>query len=260
MPGVLLLALLAFYLGDLATEPLAHWQPRYDALDLSTLLERNDVDALLRQTGLTEIGLERVGRDANALLPYQKALFADVGVRCTRNSIFSKQEALVGLAASLVPLEDGDVLVSPCSHVSGWRNGHAAIVVDAANGLTLESYVLGEKSAEQDVFAWREFPAFLVFRLKGADAAKRAEIAAYARRTLENVPYGFTNGIFTPKHRDGVAPVDTQCAHLVWDAFFQFDFDLDSDGGAIVTPRDLAGSPLLELVQAYGMDPTKLWS
>lgn len=45
----------------------------------------------------------------------------------------------------------------------------------------------------------------------------------------------------------------TQCAHLVWYAYQHFGYDLDSDGGLLVTPRDLYESPLLEVVQIYGL-------
>ena len=49
----------------------------------------------------------------------------------------------------------------------------------------------------------------------------------------------------------------THCAHLVWYAYKQFGYDLDSDGGRIVTPRDLYESPMLEIVQIYGMELPK---
>ena len=49
----------------------------------------------------------------------------------------------------------------------------------------------------------------------------------------------------------------THCAHLVWYAYQQFGYDLDSDGGIIVTPRDLYESTNLEIVQIYGMPQQK---
>lgn len=47
----------------------------------------------------------------------------------------------------------------------------------------------------------------------------------------------------------------TQCAHLVWYAYRNFGYDLDGDGGFVVTPDDLYHSDLLELVQIYGIPP-----
>ena len=45
----------------------------------------------------------------------------------------------------------------------------------------------------------------------------------------------------------------THCAHLVWYAYNRFGYDVDSDGGVIVTPRDIFESPVWEVVQVYGM-------
>ena len=36
-------------------------------------------------------------------------------------------------------------------------------------------------------------------------------------------------------------------------------FDLDSDGGRIVTAKDIANSSLLEVVQIFGVDPDAIW-
>lgn len=38
-----------------------------------------------------------------------------------------------------------------------------------------------------------------------------------------------------------------------------FIFILDSDAGMIVTPKDIANSPLLEVVQVYGVNPEDIW-
>ena len=39
----------------------------------------------------------------------------------------------------------------------------------------------------------------------------------------------------------------------------RFGIDLDSDGGCIVKPQDMANSPYMQVVQIYGFDPEKLW-
>lgn len=49
------------------------------------------------------------------------------------------------------------------------------------------------------------------------------------------------------------------CSHVLWYAFKQFGINLDSNGGLLVMPRDIARSPHLELVQNFGFDPEKLW-
>jgi len=66
-----------------------------------------------------------------------------------------------------------------------------------------------------------------------------------------------TTGILSKKNQKN--PNRTHCAHLVWRAFKQFGIDLDSNGGKIVKPQDIANSPHLEVVQIYGFHPEKLW-
>ena len=45
----------------------------------------------------------------------------------------------------------------------------------------------------------------------------------------------------------------------VWYAYKKFGIDLDSTGGAVVKPRDIANSNQGEVVQAFGFDLDKLW-
>ncbi len=52
----------------------------------------------------------------------------------------------------------------------------------------------------------------------------------------------------------GSLPEGTHCAHLVWYAYKQFGYNVDSDGGFITTPRDLYNSDLWEVIQVYGME------
>ena len=77
-----------------------------------------------------------------------------------------------------------------------------------------------------------------------------------ALRDLQDVPYGFSSGLWGEKAAQ--PPLSSvQCAYLPWYAWFAQGFDLDSDGGRLVTVADLAASPLLEVVQAWGMDPAR---
>ena len=93
---------------------------------------------------------------------------------------------------------------------------------------------------------WTHYPSFAVLRLKNTSEQERKAIADKAREQMTGIPYHLTAGIW--KENAG-----TQCAHLVWYAYHQFGYDLDSDGVLIVTPRDLYDSPLLEVIQIYGM-------
>ena len=266
--GSLLLLILAtlvlcLLLWKQSAEPSARWVPDYQKADLTGVLAEETLspagyDLLLAQTGLGKPAVDalRETGDAETILRIQEAFFSDPEIACTRNSPASWEERAAP-AAVLAPLEEGDILITPCSHTFGWRNGHAAIVVDAENGRTLEAVVLGRDSSIQTVEKWERYPSFLLFRLRDVPAETRAAIADFAREHLNGIPYSLTVGILSPKHPHTER---THCSHLVWEAFRQFGYDLDSDGGLIVTPKDIANSPLLELKQVYGMDPRTLWN
>ena len=170
---------------------------------------------------------------------------------CSPLSLFVREERLPeGRCHPLPPLEDGDILVTRCTHSFGWRHGHAALVVDAGAGCTLEAVTLGVPSGYGSVQGWRTYPSFSVLRLKGADAETRREAARYARTHLQNLPYRLTSGLFGEKAPS--PPGGSQCAYLVWYTYQQFGYDLDGDGGRLVTVADLLQSPLLETVARVG--------
>lgn len=256
------------YLWTRRTERRAHWTPQAPMADLRPALDREklseaDYALLLRQTGLgkpaVDALLARGGKER--ILRMQKILYAPITYQCRRFSPISWTERLTDAAGTvragveLAPLEDGDILISASSHTLGWCNGHAGLVVDAGRGETLESVVMGQAARVCSLAKWREYPTLLVLRLKGASRAERAAIAKDALLRLKGTPYR----LLSSKRRGGGAPRGTQCAHLVWEAYRPFGYDLDSDGGRLVTPHDLAVSPLLELVQVYGLDPERLW-
>lgn len=247
------------------------WVPDYPQVDLSPLLDKStltqeDYDTLLAQTGLGADAVRKLYAlgDSDKLEQLQALFFDQPAVLCAANTIVSSQETVVTAEASptpgtqLAPLEDGDILVSPCCHTFGWRNGHAALVLNAQEGITLESVVLGQNSCLQNVDKWTYYPAFLVLRLKDASPETRRAIASNAAQKLLNIPYSLGVGVFSPKFTQ--SPVlGTHCAHLVWQAYAWYGYDLDSSGGSIVTPQDLAQSPLLEVVQVFGIDPETRW-
>lgn len=257
--GVLLALLAACLIWTGRAEPLAYTAPAAAPRDLTALLAKeswsaDDYRALCAQTGLAPAALDllRERGQLDQVPAVQEAYFQPVSLRCTASSLVSRCERRAGCRARLAALEDGDILITPCSHVFGWRNGHAALVVDAAHGVTLEAVVLGQDSALRDVARWERIPAVAVYRLRGVDAETRAAIAQAAVRRLAGVPYSLTVGLLSPKRAPG-AVTGTQCAHLVWEAYAAFGYDLDANGGPLVTPGDLARSPLLELKQVYGL-------
>ena len=246
--------LLALYISAyIYNETLAHIYPYTEKKDISYLMDKEhlsdeDYKVIFEQTGLGRSAAESI--DIKTLGEYQEAYFADIGYECIPNSPVSSEEYVEEPVMKLVPLEKGDILFTRSSHVFTWRNGHAAVVIDENGGYTAEALVIGKNSSVQKISRWRHYPNICVLRLKGASKEERAVIAERAEE-LVDIPYDLFAGIFGRKYTEEVT--GTQCAHLVWSAYASFGYDIDSDGGLIVTPNDIAQSDLLEVVQIYGM-------
>ena len=256
-------------------ETQAHVYPKYPETDIQTLiysgedLQTEDYRLLFKQTGMGRAGIDYLfaGGMKQKLLMLQDNYFADVDVECQSNTLITREERLKEEDASfasarvLIPyVEEGDILISFNCHVFGWRNGHVALVVDAGKRLTLEASELGTDTSVVSMNHWERYPSFVILRLKNASKEERAAIAGYAEENLKDVPYSLQAGIIERirqrlKKEGNVSAVEgTHCAHLVWYAYKQFGYDTDSDGGLIVTPRDLYESDLFEVVQIYGME------
>lgn len=214
----------------------------------------SDADFIFSQTGLSAEGAARVG-SVEELRRFQADYFRGVRLVSVRNSPISKEDLLadecgtVRNSGRILPLKNGDVLINFASRTDfGWRNGHAAIVVDEENGVTLESTVMGEKSRLRNAEDWLCFSNFAVLRCKDEKAAEKA--AEYAREHLRGVEYGF----FTQKAAECSR---TNCSHLVFAAYLAAGVDLDSDGGVFVTPKDIFDSDKMTVLQVFGMEPQK---
>lgn len=261
-----------FAIADGVCEQRAHIVPSYAKADLTPLIEKEvwtdeDYAEIYRQTGLGRAGADSVPREELPL--FQEAFFLegehyhDYVTPITPHDKVRDPATGTVAVAPIVPLEDGDILVTSSTHLFGWRHGHAALVVDGKTGTVLESVAIGVDSKTTRSGA-RWFCAssnFMVLRLKGADKETRASIAANAINTLTGLSYNVFVGFFLPKDqcKDGRTPTSTHCAHLVWQSFLNAGYDLDPTGGPLVSPKDIARSPLLEVVQVYGFDAEKLW-
>ncbi len=261
-----------FAVADGLCEESARIVPGYDKTDLTPIIEKTewteeDYETLYRQTGLTKTGADSVARPQ--LTKFQDALFFEGEHYHTYSTSITPHDRLRDPAsgedftAPIVPLEAGDILVTSTSHLFGWRLGHAALVVDGS-GKLLESSTIGtdSKLSANGAGWFRRSANFMVLRLKNADAATRARIAEKAVDELSGLSYNVFVGFFLPKDQcgNGRTPTSTQCSHLVWQAYFNAGYDLDSTGGPLVTAADLSRSPLLETVQVYGFDLEKLWN
>lgn len=271
--GFVALVAAGLLVADGVAEGSARILPSCERVDLTPLLEKEtwteeDYDLIYHQTGLSAAGADSVGR--SELADFQEAFFFEGEIRHDEPAaITTPYDHLYDPStgnpklAPIVPLENGDILLTNACHTYGWRNGHAAIVVDGARGTLLESISPGIPSqitARADRW-FREAGAFMVLRLKDVSKEDRAAIAADAAARLYKIPYSLFVGFFSPKDQcaDGKKAEGTHCSHLVWQAFYNAGYDLDSDGGPLVTARDISRSPLLEVVQVYGFDADKLW-
>ncbi len=277
LTALVLLTALVFAVAESVADNSAYFAPSRPKEDISELIYKEewteeDLDVLYHQTGLMRPALEALKYRPSLILDFQDALYKDYvlgheeaafttqhdilkGYRTEKNG----KEEIVFRYVPIAPLEDGDVIISSSCHTFGWRNGHAAIVVNAANYTTLECVGPGTKSALGDV-SWFQYASnFMVLRLKGESAEKRKEIAQYANLHLRDIEYSILTGFFSSPKDQGIAPKTSHCSHLVWQAYKYFGYDIDPDGGPVCTTRDIANCDLFEVVQVFGFDQDKLW-
>ena len=155
--------------------------------------------------------------------------------------------------AVFTDLQPGDVIVTLSTHSFGWRHGHAGLVIGKDS--ILECVTWGEKSRIVSIEHWSTYSSCVVLRVKNVTEELKQEVVSYAKENLCGVPYHLSAGFIGKKDLDIEAKqFGMQCAYMVWYAWNHFGYDLDSDGGRLVTVSDLLNSELLEVVQSYGMD------
>ncbi len=269
-------------IADAVCERTAHTTPSYQRADISSIADKSgkwtdeEIRFLYRQTGLGKSALLKMKSEVvyenNEFVPlsarlkiFQDALYYEGETEHELVADISKRDLMKGFSAPVAPLEEGDIMINSSTHTLGFRNGHAALVLDT-EGTVLESFELGrDSSVSINGHLWfAESSNFMILRLKDPDTGEiadkdvRTEIARKAKAQLKGIPYSIVTGIFTKKDQ-GTSPKATHCSHLVWQAFKNAGYDIDSNGGLVVTPQDISRSPLLEVVQVYGFDPEKLW-
>ncbi len=271
---IILSIFLYISIKNIITKPLAHVKPSYEQISINKILDKqsisdDDYKTLFYQTGLGKVAIDKLLEDKTEgkekILRFQENLFKDIIVNYEMITPITYQESIINekgdyvFGTEIAPLENGYILVTRATYSLGWRHGHAAIVTDAKNKTTLEAAVLGQNSQTSTTGKWKFYPNFMILKLKDVPQDKLDEISNYACEKLSDIPYNLTVGIFSSKYKEKIDPTGTHCSHLVWYPFNKFGYDLDSDGGMIVTPMDIATSPLVEIVQVYGFDPKELW-
>ncbi len=272
----ILLALIDIFLlvASALVDRDARTLPSYERVDLSPILAKakedwteEEYETVAWQTGIfARDRLDRIPNDE--LAEFQSGLYFagetrhDLVAVTTPHDVLYDPETDAPYYASIVPLEPGDIVLTSTCHTFGWRNGHATLVLQGRR--LVQSVSLGIDSeissfSDSNAIPWFQTASnFMVLRLKDADEETRTAIAEAAEAQLVDIPYSLVVGLFMKKDQ-GTAPKSTNCSHLVWQAFKNAGYDIDSDGGPICTTRDIANSPLLEVVQIYGFDPAKGW-
>ena len=152
----------------------------------------------------------------------------------------------------LVDLQPGDILVTLSTHSLGWRHGHAGLVID--KDTTLECVILGEDACYSDPQVWRWYSGYCVLRVKGISPELGEAVAKYACENLYRKPYRLTAGFIGDKETAAdSAYFGMYCSYLVWYAWKHFGYDLDGDGGRLVSVTDILQSDQVEVIQRWGM-------
>lgn len=246
-----------YFASKFYIEGITHIYPSSEKSDISFIAEKDslnneDYAFILNQTGLGKSAVNSLS-SLSELEEYQQIYYSPIDFICKRNSPVSSEEYVPKPLLKFADIEDGDILITRSSHVFSWRNGHAAIVINAEEGRTVEAVVIGRNSSVQSLDKWEHYPNVTVLRLKNASSEERKSIAEAAENYLVGRPYNLIVGFLPRKYRSIEKQGSTQCAHLVWLAYASAGYDIDSDKGLIVTPKDIYESELLEVVQTYGM-------
>ncbi len=235
------------------------WAVVCKKLEAEEDLTEKDYDIIFSQTGLGKPAVESFSKDERfkKIEEYEEYYLADKDFACVREGVFACHEYITDSEGTAIQnpafanLQNGDIIITLSIHSLGWRHGHAAIVVDAEKGITAQAVMIGEKSALGHIGEWRDFPLVAVLRAKNISTEITDEIANYTKDKLIGIGYSLASGILSGRDENTI-PSTTHCAHYVWYAYKCFGIDIDSNGGRIVTPKEILHSDKLEIVQVYG--------
>ena len=151
----------------------------------------------------------------------------------------------------LQDIQNGDILITKSNHTLLYRHGHAGIVVDAEAGLVLEALGYGTSSRLESLEKWDYYPTVKVLRLKNRTEETITELVERAMSDFLDINY---NLIATKTNMNL-----THCSDIVWKVFNAIGVDIDSNGGWLVTPKDISQSQYLYEVESYGFSAERPW-
>jgi uncharacterized protein YycO len=122
----------------------------------------------------------------------------------------------------------GDILITYDSKTSGWEHGHAAIV-QTNNDYIVEAWPNVGVRSYQNNWANR-FTSKKKMYVSGAPSADYTNAQTWAKQQLGD-PYSIPAGKNDARK--------FYCSSLVWQAWYNQGYNLDANGGLLVTPADL---------------------
>ena len=261
--AVLALVYPFFWIGERVALGFERWVPEYEMLDISQILQKTtltseDYEILYAQTGLTKLGIDDLlllDDGVEQILYIQECFFKDYQITDDNFAIFSHFYEIKGIYP-LAPLKNGDIIISASTDFSWWNMGHCAMVVNAEDCEIIEINGFGDFSEETYVFSISKRGNYMILR-PNIDEATVNDIVEYTKSELLDLPYDATIGVLSRKYNEEITA--TQCAHIFWYAFYKFGYDIDSNGGTVVTPQNVSNSQYFDLVQVQGFDPYELW-
>ena len=242
---------------DVEEISVTEWSAVYDKLENGDSLTEKDYDLIFSQTGLGKPAVDYFADNPEKIEEYREYYLADKDYKCVREGVFACHEYITDTGGNAIQnpqfanLQNGDIIITLSIHSLGWRHGHAAIVVDAEKGTTAQAVMIGEKSAFGHIGEWRDFPLVAVLRPKNVNTEIIDEVVTFTKEKLIGIDYSLMSGILSGRD-ENIIPTTTHCAHYVWYAYKCFGIDIDSNGGRVVTPKEILYSDKLEVVQVYG--------
>ncbi len=239
------------------------YTPDYKKTDISDLIRNNkisesDYQEILRQTGVSpNAAKELIKNGEYQILDRLNDLYFTKPVIEKNYILFpvTAEERNFSQKTPIVKLQKGDILVTFNTGTLWWRHGHCSLVLDD-EGTLLEHMSVGETSCKTSLENWRSYPGFAVLRHPDKSVSEKA--VQYAETKLLDINYNMLSGIIKKDKSDEENIKNSHCSHIVWQAYKMAGVDIDYNGGAIVTPSDIALSDELQLVQIYGIDPDKI--
>lgn len=260
---VLVLCFIVLYVCHYANTLQKFYMVPYERTDISDLIRNEniseeDFDEVFRQTGVSPAAAKELVKNKEFhILDRLNDLYFQMPDVNKEYIVYpvTAQERNSLQRTPMVNLKKGDILITFNTHTLNWRHGHCGIVLDGEEGIMLEHMSVGETSCRSLAEDWRSYPGFVVLRYPDEEISKKA--AEYAEKHLLNIRYSVFAGIIKKDKSNETIPKYSHCSHIVWQAYKAAGVDIDANGGIVVTPKNLAMSDKLEIVQIYGINPAK---